>query len=154
MNLNNIKLELNKISKEQIDYLDIYLGEELIPIRILRGIDYFVYKDKLNLKQEIFLNKKHWFVCIFCCGENNHYCQEKMPHIYSEEGLYKLINNFTPNRKQFIQFNLALEFALNNYIRFLNKKLINLNITPNTNIKFFKIEEINKLIKREELNNL
>lgn len=152
MNLNNIKLELNKIKKTQIFYLDITLGDEIIPIRIIKGIEYFIYRDEKGKQEEIILNKKNWFVCVFGHEESNHYCQDEIKHVFSEEGLYKLVNVLTPNKKQFRGFEFALEFALNTYISFLNKKLKHFDINPK--IKQVEMKEIVKLIKREELNNL
>jgi len=149
MNLNNIKLELLKL-QEEIYVINIYLDNQLLPIKMLKGIKYFIYEDKEGKAQEIILNKYKWFVCVFSSKEENHYIQDEISFVDAEKDLYQLINNPIPSRKQFNDINTALQFSLNSYIRFL---FIQFNKFANTKIrcKNFSIIQIKDLLKREKI---
>lgn len=142
MNLDNIKLIKNQ--NNSISWINIYLKDNLLPIIIIKGINYFEYeKDKFI--EELELNPNHWLVCCFSNELQSHYIQTSLVYSDADILLYKLVNNFSSQRKQFSNLELALKFALNIYFKYLNLQLKYLNI--NCKIKEIKnIEEIQDLL--------
>lgn len=160
MNLNNIQLDYAKDGNHCV--IEIYVNKILIPIHIIKGIEYFDYIDEKGSLNKVSLNKKNWAIVGFRNDDEEIISIHKLTRTnqgyldlgeikvyYSESELELYYKIGEQVKKQYQNLDLALLNGLKLYIKFYIERLKEFGIK--TNFKCIDIEEIRNLLKEEKL---